>query len=190
MARERIVNPSIGVRLPGLEPISCVPSVTAAHEAPTFVDRVQILGGVPSRWQSGKCTGLQIPRRRFDSGSRLQWRCSFSSRTALCDSANLGAEPRHRPSRVSTKGVQRVCTPLMWVRALHPAPVSADSFNGRTRRSERRNRGFDSPIGFHFDARSFNGRTRAFGARYRGSTPRRAAKRPIVQWQDARLSSG
>src|SRR5262249_48932793 len=42
------------------------------------------------------------------------------------------------------------------------------------------------------EGRSFNSRTAPFEGVYRGATPRRPSipYRPIVQWQDARLSSG
>jgi hypothetical protein len=36
--------------------------------------------------------------------ARLQRRCSFNGRTALCGSANLGSIPRHRPKPVSFSG--------------------------------------------------------------------------------------
>ena len=41
---------------------------------------------------------------QFRAATPVLMGCSFSSRTALCDSANLGAEPRHRPKPVSFSG--------------------------------------------------------------------------------------
>jgi hypothetical protein len=96
--------------------------------------------GRSSRWQRGECAGLQNPLPRFNSGPRLQWRCSFNGRTALCDSAELGSTPRHRPNYLSLwpryRSVpgQRSCKAPTEVRS-HPTGTSSDarSFNGRTR---------------------------------------------------------
>ena len=125
-ARERIVNPSIGVRLPGPEPVSSVPSVTAALGAPTSAVRVQILGGVPSRWQRGECAGLQNPSPRFNSGPRLQFYGSARSvvgRRAV--TAQISGQNRGiAPSRYRSVAGQSPCKRPTEVRS-HPTGTSS-----------------------------------------------------------------
>ena len=50
-------------------------------------------------WPNGKGSGLQIPRRRFDSfRSLLDGECSSSGRAPGCEPGLYGFEPRHSPS--------------------------------------------------------------------------------------------
>ena len=93
-----------------------------------------------------------------------------------------GQHPYLTPCPVSTMAVQESCKLLIGVRFLGWAPILRS-------RSTAGQRALNAQIvGQHhgslpFDARSFNGRTRAFGARYRGSTPRRAANHgPFGYW--------
>ncbi len=90
---------------------------------------------------------------------------SFSGRTAGLYPANVGSIPdcRHHFGAL--------------VHQLRRLPLKQENL--------RRHEG-----ALPFDARSFNGRTRVFEARYRGSTPRRAASAPSFNGQDARPSTG
>ena len=91
---------------------------------------------------------VRVPVCKTGDQGAIPWRHSNSIggrgelvNTARCDRVMTGSIPVDHPSPVSTMAVQPPCKRSTRVRSLRWAPVLAGSFNGRTRRSERRNLG-------------------------------------------------
>ena len=138
--------------LSGNEPGSirgCQPVWGCRPAARTPVSKTGNVGATPAtlanscREPASAGTCLQNRRSGCDPLAALQFDGGRGElvNTARCDRVMTGSIPVDHPSPVSTMAMQPPCKRSTKVRSLRWAPVLAGSFNGRTRRSERRNLG-------------------------------------------------